>query len=68
MPAWGASKNAVAKLLVDAGKECVTAYHDGNVHKVKSARVRVDEIWSFTYAKQENVATAKETAEGAGDT
>jgi IS1 family transposase len=63
----GASKNTVSKLLVDAGKACA-AYHDANVRDVKAARVQVDEIWSFTYAKQKNVATAKEAPEGAGDT
>ena len=63
----GASKNTVAKLLIDAGKACA-AYHDANVRDVKTTRVQVDEIWSFTYAKQKNVATAKEAPEGAGDT
>jgi len=63
----GSSKNTVAKLLIDAGKACA-AYHDANVHDVKAARIQVDEIWSFTYAKQKNVATAKDAPEGAGDT
>jgi transposase-like protein len=63
----GASKNTVAKLLIDAGKACA-AYHDANVRNVKATRVQVDEIWSFTYAKQKNVATAKDAPEGAGDT
>ena len=63
----GASKNTVAKLLVDAGKACA-AYHDENVRNVKAERIQVDEIWSFTYAKQKNVATAKDAPEGAGDT
>lgn len=63
----GASKNTVAKLLADAGKACM-AYHDANVRNVKAERVQVDEIWSFTYAKQKNVATAKAAPEGAGDT
>ncbi len=49
------------------GKACA-AYHDANVREVKAARVQVDEIWSFTYAKQKNVATAKDAPEGAGDT
>lgn len=35
---------------------------------VKASRIQVDEIWSFTYAKQKNVATAKDAPEGAGDT
>ena len=63
----GASKNTVAKLLIDAGKACA-AHHDANVRNVKSVRVQVDEIWSFTYAKQKNVVTAKDAPEGAGDT
>lgn len=62
----GASKNTVAKLLIDAGKAC-DAYHDANVRNVKAARVQVDEIWSFCYAKQRNVKTAKAAPEGAGD-
>lgn len=63
----GASKNTVAKLLIDAGKACA-AYHDANVRGVKVSRVQVDEIWSFTYAKQKNVAGAKAARDHAGDT
>lgn len=63
----GCSKNTVTKLLIDAGKAC-SAYHDANVRNVNSKRVQVDEIWSFTYAKQKNVADAKAAPEGAGDT
>jgi IS1 family transposase len=63
----GASKNTVSKLLIDAGKACA-AYHDANVRDVKATRVQVDEIWSFTYAKQKNVPTAKAAPEAAGDT
>jgi IS1 family transposase len=63
----GASKNTVAKLLVDAGKACM-AYHDANVRDVKASRIQVDEIWSFTYAKQRNVAAAKAAPAHAGDT
>lgn len=63
----GKSKNTVSKLLVDAGKACA-AHHDANVRDVKAARVQVDEIWSFTYAKQKNVAAAKAAPDYAGDT
>ncbi len=63
----GASKNTVTKLLIDAGKACM-AYHDAKVRDVKAKRVQVDEIWSFTYAKQKNVATAKAAPADAGDT
>lgn len=63
----GASKNTVAKLLVDAGKAC-DAYHNANVRHLKAASVHVDEIWSFTRATQKNEATARDVIEGAGDT
>jgi IS1 family transposase len=63
----GASKNTVIKLLIDAGKACMT-FHDENVRNVQSKRVQVDEIWSFTYAKQKNVAAAKAAPDGAGVT
>jgi IS1 family transposase len=61
------SINTVAKLLADAGKFCA-GFHDANVRGVKAKHVQVDEIWSFTYAKQKNVATAKAAPDGAGDT
>ena len=61
------SINTVVKLLEDAGKVCMT-FHDEKVRGVASKRVQMDEIWSFTYAKQKNVATAKAAPQGAGDT
>lgn len=61
------SINTVAKLLVDAGKACA-AFHDDKVRGVKARRVQVDEIWSFTAAKQKNVADMKKPVDGAGDT
>ncbi len=36
----GASKNTVAKLLIDAGKACA-AYHDANVRNVKTTRAEI---------------------------
>lgn len=63
----GASFNTVSKLLIDAGKACA-AYHHENVVGVSAKRIECDEIWSFTYAKQKNVKTAKAAPEGAGDT
>ena len=61
------SINTVAKVLVDAGKVCM-AFHDEQVRGVKAKRVQVDEIWSFTAAKQKNVAGMKKPIDGAGDT
>ena len=62
----GVSINTVTKLLEDAGKACAT-YHDVTVRNVKAAHVQCDEIWSFCYAKDKNVATAKAAPDGAGD-
>ena len=61
------SINSVVKVLEDAGKVCMT-FHDEKVQGVKSKRIQVDEIWSFTYAKQKNVPAAKSAPERAGDT
>jgi len=44
------------------------AFHDIEVRNVKAKRIRVDEIWSFTYAKQKNVKEAKAAPDGVGDT
>ena len=60
------SFNTVAKLLVDAGTACAT-FHDDTVRNVEAQRVQVDEIWSFVYAKQRNVKTAKRLDLAHGD-
>ena len=44
------------------------AYHDETVRNVEARRIQCDEIWTFTYAKQKDVATAKAAPHGAGDT
>lgn len=62
----GCSINTVTKLLVNAGEACA-AYHDETVRNVKVQRVQCDEIWSFWYAKEKNVAKAKAAPVGAGD-
>jgi IS1 family transposase len=61
------SINTVTKLLIDAGKAC-SAFHDDKVRGVKAKRIQVDEIWSFTYAKQKNTAKAKRQDLAYGDT
>lgn len=60
------SINTVTKLLEDAGEACATM-HDELVRDVKASRVQADEIWSFCYAKQRNVATAEAAPAEAGD-
>jgi hypothetical protein len=47
---------------------CRRPYHDEHVRNLTTKRCQVDEIWSFTYAKQKNVATAKRQDLAYGDT
>jgi IS1 family transposase len=60
------SINTVGKALVDAGLVCVEI-HDELVRNVKARRIQCDEVWSFCYAKQKNVASAKAAPAIAGD-
>jgi len=62
----GVAKNTVVKLLNDAGA-ALGAYQDQAFRGLSAKTVQVDEIWSFCYAKQRNVADAKAAPEGAGD-
>lgn len=62
----GASKNTVVKLMEDAG-QAFSEYQDQAMRGLKCQRVQVDEIWSFVYAKEKNVATAKAAPQHAGD-
>ena len=58
--------NTVAKLFVDAAKACAD-YQDRTLLNLKCSRVQLDEIWSFVYAKQKNIPTAKSAPANAGD-
>ena len=60
------SINTVTKLLENAG-EAAAVIHDDTVRGVKANRIQADEIWSFCYAKQRNVASAIAAPEEAGD-
>lgn len=60
------SINTVSKLLVDAGNAAI-AIHNETVQGVTASRIQCDEIWSFCYAKQKNVAKAKDAPAEAGD-
>lgn len=62
----GATIYTISKLLCDAGEACLDL-HDELVRGVKAGRIQCDEIWSFTYAKQKNVAKAKAAPKDAGD-
>jgi IS1 family transposase len=59
----GASKNTIAKLLVELGAAC-SAYMDEVMRNLPCKRVQCDEIWSFIGAKQKNV-TPKTIERGA---
>ena len=60
------SKNTVARLLVQAGKVCGD-YQADALRDLPCARIEVDEIWSFIYAKEKNVPRAKSAPAEAGD-
>ena len=60
------SKNTVVKLLTDAGKACAD-YQDRALRNLPCRHIQVDEIWSFIYAKEKNVARAKSAPAEAGD-
>jgi len=62
----GCSINTVTKMLEDAGNTCLEL-HDELVTRVAAKNVQCDEIWSFNYAKQKNVARAKAAPDDAGD-
>jgi len=49
----GASKNTVAKLLVELGAACTT-FMDATMRSLPCQRIQVDEIWQFVGAKQKN--------------
>lgn len=61
-----ASINTVAKLLEDAGRACLE-YQDQAIRNIKSQRVQCDEIWSFCYSKEKNVAPEHKGELGYGD-
>ena len=61
----GASKNTIAKLLVDAGRAC-SDYQDRAMRELPCKRLQLDEIWSFVGAKEKNVPEARKGL-GIGD-
>jgi IS1 family transposase len=61
----GASKNTVAKLLVELGGAC-SKFQDEAIRGIRSKRVQCDEIWSFIGSKEKNTSVEKK-AQGCGD-
>ena len=62
----GVSKNTVTKLLANAGR-AFAEYQDRTLRNLSCKRLQVDEIWSFVYSKQSQVAGAKAAPKNAGD-
>jgi len=50
----GASKNTIAKLLIELGAAC-TKFMDEKMQNLPCRRIQADEIWSFVGAKTKNV-------------
>ena len=62
-----ASINTVTKLLTDAS-EAAEEYHAEHVQGIQGSRhIQCDELWSFVYAKEAHVRTAKAAPPEAGD-
>lgn len=61
----GASRNTIARLLINAGSVCA-AYQDKTLRNLPAKRVQCDEIWSFIGAKDKNVPTEKQGQFGIG--
>src|SRR5450631_2455907 len=59
----GASKNTVAKLLVELGTAC-SNYMNEHLTNLKCERLQVDEMWSFVACKQKNATLAKVEKDG----
>jgi IS1 family transposase len=60
------SINTVTKLLVDIGYACAF-YQNEVIRNVESKLVQCDEIWSFCYSKEKNVAPENKGVLGHGD-
>ncbi len=61
----GASKNTIAKLLVEVGYACAN-FQDRAFRNLNLKRIQCDEIWSFCYAKDKNLPVEKQETFGFG--
>lgn len=62
----GVARNTVNRLIIEAGKVCAD-YQDRTLRNLPCERIQVDEVWSFVYAKEQNVPRAKNAPQQAGD-
>ncbi len=63
----GVAKKTVSRILVEVGEACA-AYHDKIMRNLPCKVIQVDEVWSFTYAKQANIPEHLQGQDGIGDT
>jgi IS1 family transposase len=63
----GTAKKTVERLLVSAGRACAD-YMDKTMRDLNCKLLQVDEVWSFTYAKQKNLPDRLRGSKEAGDT
>src|SRR5205807_526839 len=61
----GASKNTIAKLLVELGTACAEHF-DKTIVSLPSKRIQCDEIWSFVGAKDKNIPAKRKDEIGIG--
>jgi IS1 family transposase len=62
----GVAKGTVTRLLIEVGKAC-HRYQYKSLRNLQSRRIQCDEIWSFCYAKQDNLPEKKRGKLGYGD-
>jgi IS1 family transposase len=63
----GASKNAIQRLTAELGPAC-DRFHRRFVHDVPCERLELDEMWTFTMAKDKNLSPDLRGQEGFGST
>jgi IS1 family transposase len=63
----GAAKKTVERMLVSAGTACAK-FIDKTMRGLNCKLLQVDEVWSFTYAKQKNVPKHMQGNDKVGDT
>lgn len=63
----GAAKKTVERMLVSAGTACAE-YMDKTMRNLNCKLLQVDEVWSYTYAKQKNVPEHLKGDDGVCDT
>src|SRR6266705_669458 len=62
----GASKNTIAKLLIELGAAC-SEYLNKALVNLPAQKIQCDEIWSYVGAKQKNVTPKMAEAKICGD-